>query len=81
MSAQAGLLLDTGVVADLRRPEPHPAVVGFLRQRRHPTHRQDDEQSQSGPEHAPRLGRDRREHNDWWVAKFESRAAGSSRRR
>ncbi|MFD1211915.1 type II toxin-antitoxin system VapC family toxin [Arthrobacter sp. GCM10027362] len=35
MSPQAGLLLDTAVVAELRRPNPHPAVVEFLRQRRH----------------------------------------------
>ncbi|NKX50989.1 type II toxin-antitoxin system VapC family toxin, partial [Arthrobacter deserti] len=35
MSAPAGLLLDTGVVAELRSSQPHPAVVGFLRRRRH----------------------------------------------
>jgi predicted nucleic acid-binding protein len=35
MSPQSGLLLDACVVAELRGGDPHPAVVGFLRQRRH----------------------------------------------
>jgi len=35
MSTPAGLLLDTDVVAELRRPGPDPAVVGFLHRRRH----------------------------------------------
>jgi toxin FitB len=35
MSPPSGLLLDTGVVAELRSPQPDPAVVGFLHQRRH----------------------------------------------
>lgn len=35
MSTPAGLLLDTDVVAELRGPDPDPAVVGFLHRRRH----------------------------------------------
>jgi toxin FitB len=35
MSPQSGLLLDACVVAELRGCDPHPAVVGFLHQRRH----------------------------------------------
>jgi predicted nucleic acid-binding protein len=35
MSTPAGLLLDTDVVAELRSPDPDPAVVGFLHRRRH----------------------------------------------
>lgn len=35
MSTPAGLLLDTCVVAELRSPDPDPAVVGFLHRRRH----------------------------------------------
>jgi toxin FitB len=31
----SGLLLDTDVVAEVRQPEPHPAVVDFLQRRRH----------------------------------------------
>ena len=35
MSSPAGLLLDTPVVAEVRRPSPDPEVVGFLRSRSH----------------------------------------------
>ncbi|MBD7996781.1 hypothetical protein H9639_15900 [Arthrobacter sp. Sa2CUA1] len=35
MSTQAGLLLDTPVVAEVRGPSPDPGVVAFLRGRSH----------------------------------------------
>ncbi|NKX52957.1 PIN domain-containing protein [Arthrobacter mobilis] len=35
MSPQSGLLLDSCVVTELRGSGPHPAVVEFLRRRRH----------------------------------------------
>lgn len=35
MAPSGGLLLDTDVVAELRRPAPDPAVVDFLQRRRH----------------------------------------------
>lgn len=35
MRGPSGLLLDTDVVAEVRRAVPHPAVVDFLQRRRH----------------------------------------------
>ncbi|EMY34807.1 plasmid stability protein [Arthrobacter crystallopoietes BAB-32] len=35
MNEPSGLLLDTDVLAEVRQPRPHPAVVDFLQRRRH----------------------------------------------